>query len=280
MENPEPQRTALLLGNGNYAQYLCDNLHKKGIATHLIALFRKGEWSITATPDYQLDLSQVGALFQYLREKNIQSAFVGGDFTLAQAMTRGRWSWHLDPVSVELAAKLLDVPELLKNVRSHLDAAGVRLLFAPEYLPELRLSNDIIHDSNILTRASKLTGLVEKARAILAKGSMPFVTQCVAFDDDELIAKEGPRGTDRMLKKLAGTPKKADALRVVIKLCPRDYEYRIDAPLIGDRTMTHAATGKVDVFIFDEKKGVVFRPDEVASICRAHRIALMRAGSL
>ena len=121
---------------------------------------------------------------------------------------------------------------------------------------------------------------LDRARAMLAALSPYDVGQGCVLHRGQVLAIEGPEGTDQMLERVArmrrrfpfGRPR--DRGGILVKAPKRGQERRVDLPAIGPRTFALAArAGLAGVCV---AAGEVVLVDRVATLAAAdrHRIAL------
>jgi DUF1009 family protein len=81
-------------------------------------------------------------------------------------------------------------------------------------------------------------------------------------------------GTDNLLSKAQGLPKTAEP-RILVKLCPPEFDYRMDPPVVGPRTFALAAKAGVDLVVLEGNKGILFERDQAIECCRADGITVV-----
>jgi len=99
------------------------------------------------------------------------------------------------------------------------------------------------------------------------------IGQIVVVKEGTVLAVEGFEGTDKCLARggeLAG--KKGGA--VAVKVAKEGHDMRFDIPCIGERTLQTCADNGVRVLAFEAGRTLVLEEDQVAEICRQHKVTL------
>lgn len=250
------QRVCLALGNGRYAVELFEKLRGDSRTSLVAAL---GQSLFHGKIDLHIDLKNPAQFLEDLKANNVTHVILGGDFRLDMAT---RADAKRDPVGREILANRT-LGSALQRVGDLLRQAGVEPLLASEFLPELVPGAGVICSGKVSLQQDELAALctayAERARAELGKQPVKSVRQAMLFDDDVMLPPT-TQGTDNLLKQAATIPK--GSLRVLAKMCPAQFNYRLDPPVIGPKTITGAKKAQVDIIILEASKGIISRRDK------------------
>jgi len=277
-------RVALLLGNGKYALHLQTHL-RPSVAATTIALFPHGDTAVT-NADHCVELLSPTRVLNYLQQEEIKQVIFGGNFDLAQMWSK--WQSNplqslrstADPHFYGIMFSLLRKRPgaALEGFQKVLRAHGYEPVAASNYLPDLKPGAGLtISAGTMATRPARdldvlATRMVELANRELLLHPWPNARQAHLFDEDNVVLRE-TLGTDALLA-AAQHHRKSAAPRTLVKLCPPDFDYRTDPPVVGPKTFELAAAAGVDLVVLDADKGILFDRERVSEICREHGITV------
>jgi DUF1009 family protein len=144
---------------------------------------------------------------------------------------------------------------------------GMRLVAPKDLAPELLMSSGALGTS--VPR--------ERDRADIAKGlallraTSPFdIGQAVVVADNQVLALEGPEGTDRMLARVAelrdiGRIRSPSGAGVLVKAPKIGQDQRFDLPTIGPDTVDRAASASLAGIAVVAGSTIVAEPERVAA---------------
>jgi DUF1009 family protein len=151
---------------------------------------------------------------------------------------------------------------------------GFRLLGPKEIAPELLMSRGVVG-----TREPNERDRADIVRAIaLLNATSPFdIGQAVVVADNQVLAVEGPEGTDQMLARVAelrrnGRIRTVAGRGVVVKAVKIGQDLRIDLPSIGPQTVEAAAAADLAGVAVVAGTTIVAEPQLIAAAADRARI--------
>ena len=266
---------AIICGGGSLPFALADAAVRRG---RRVVLFALREWAdpqrVAAYPHHWTWIGQFGRFRQIAAKEGCRDvAFIG-------SVVRPSL-WHIRP---DLGALRL-MPQLVQIFRGgddHLQSGigrlfeqhGFRLVGAKEIAPELAMP-----DGPIGARSPSERDRVDIARGLaLLNATSPFdVGQAVVVANNQVIAVEGPEGTDQMLVRVTelrrsrriNTPA---GVGVLIKAAKLGQDHRIDLPVIGPPTVEAAAAAGLAGVAVVAGSTLVAEPERIAAAADRARI--------
>jgi DUF1009 family protein len=257
-------RTALILGNGEYAQYLL-RLRRSGDACTSICVLPRDESNIDGCDHYLENgdlLQRLDAIKTILANEHADSLVFGGNFRLLETGATG--------------AIVGDVRRiLLLEIRQHLSRQNIRAIRASELLPELDPGQGFLAMGAHSIPEEHLKKVVSLS---LPKARMvPFGSRHSIVYDDGNLADEDLHSTDDMLKDLAGGDQKQAYPRCLVRIVAENERSPIDAPVISEKTVEGAAKAGVDAIVIGSHNCIVFTRETVKRSAEARGITVYAA---
>ena len=266
---------AIICGGGSLPFALADAAVRRG---RRVVLFALREWAdpqrVAAYPHYWTWIGQFGRFRRIAAKEGCRDvAFIG-------SVVRPSL-WHIRP---DLGALRL-MPQLVQIFRGgddHLQSGigrlfeqhGFRLVGPKEIAPELAMP-----DGPIGARSPSERDRIDIARGLaLLNATSPFdVGQAVVVANNQVIALEGPEGTDQMLVRVTelrrsrriNTPV---GVGVLIKAAKLGQDHRIDLPVIGPPTVEAAAAAGLAGVAVVAGSTLVAEPERIAAAADRARI--------
>ena len=212
---------------------------RQGRAVHIVAIDGFAGEEVGRYSHERVSLGQVGRILDSFRRAKV------GEIVIAGAMKRPDllklkidWGFIRNIPTVLTLTKGGD-DSVLRRIVSFFEAQGLKVVGAGDVAPGL------LAPSGTLSRqqpgAEDLRAIARGAALIGALG--PFdIGQAVVVREDGIIAIEGVRGTDAMLRDLGRNGSGAGLAdgAVLVKLAKPGQEMRIDLPTIGPETVKMA----------------------------------------
>jgi UDP-2,3-diacylglucosamine hydrolase len=266
---------AIICGGGSLPFAVADAALQRG---RRVVLFALRGWAdpqrVDAYPHYW---GRMGELRRFIR-----TAAAEGCHDVVVIGTVGRPTfWQLRP---DLRLLLL-MPKLIRLYRGgddHLQSGvgrilegyGFRLLGPKDVAPEL-----LMPEGPIGTRTPSHRDRADIARglALLAANSPFDIGQAVVVADNQVLAVEGPEGTDRTLARVAElrankrivTPA---GVGVLVKAPKIGQDRRLDLPSIGPSTVEAAAAARLAGIAVAANTTVVAEPSQLAAAAERAKI--------
>lgn len=258
---------AIICGAGSLPFALADAGLRQGRRVVLIGLrgFADPE-RIANYPHHWLRMGDVGALLRVFAAENVR------DVSLIGAVTRPSWrQMRPDLRALLLLPRILHMfkggdNHLLSELARAFEDHGFRLLAPHEIAPEL-----LMPVGPLGTRAPDERDRADIARGLeLLAATSPFdVGQAVVVGNNQVLALEGPEGTDRMVARIAelrrdGRIRMPVGVGVLVKAPKVGQDRRIDLPTIGSRTVEAAAVAGLAGIAVVAGSSIVAEPDLLA----------------
>jgi DUF1009 family protein len=156
---------------------------------------------------------------------------------------------------------------LLTGLRGILEEHGFRLLGPQEVAPELLMPLGAVgaRIPGIQDRADIAHGLA------LLRATSPFdIGQAAVIAENQVLALEGPEGTDQMLDRVAelrrnGRIQSPAATGVLVKAAKVGQDLRVDPPSIGPQTVDRAAAAGLAGIAVICGTTIVAEPERIAA---------------
>ena len=269
--------SALILGNGDYASFLLNELKGKGIIDFAIKLgqFPAGTGipiDLTVEPANGPDF--VETLLDFLKYESIDRVVFGGDFRFI--VDDMRIYSNVVPLFVKNTSFqsiiINSVPDLLNSVQMKLSESGIIIKSPIFFNPNLAAGRGLITRNNIGLHS--ITELGSEALGFLktlAKNANPRVEATHAFGirhsliyDNHNLVLQNTESTDICLEQAAKKRKNTGSIRTLLKLCPRniDIDTVIDSPIIGLKTIELANKALIDAIVVDADRSIIHRRKE------------------
>ena len=270
---------AIVAGSGQLPVLLARSLEQRGQEFRLLALRGFAEASLAARADAVVDLLDVRGTATWLdRWQPSGVALVGG-------VSRPKPSAVLSAFAAfrnrrELGRLLGQGDDgLLRAVLGLFEEHGHRIVGVRDLAPDL-LSPAGTHSRRAPSdgdRRSIEVGL--RAIQVLS----PFdVGQAVAVSDERVLGVEGPEGTDRLLRRVAGFRRPWSRVRikaggVLVKAAKAGQDLRIDLPAVGPRTVIEAKRAGLDGVAVGAGASLIL--DLPGTVALADRLGLFLVGA-
>ena len=266
---------AIICGGGSLPFALADAAVRRG---RRVVLFALREWAdpqrVAAYPHHWAWIGQFGRFVRIAAKEGCRDvAFIG-------SVVRPSL-WHIRP---DLGALRL-MPQLVQIFRGgddHLQSGigrlfeqhGFRLVGPKEIAPELAMPLGLL---GVRTPTERDRADIARGLALLNATSPFDVGQAVVVANNQVIAVEGPEGTDQMLARVTelrrsrriNTPA---GVGVLIKAAKLGQDHRIDLPVIGPPTVEAAAAAGLAGVAVVAGSTLVAEPERIAAAADRARI--------
>lgn len=233
---------AIVAGSGQLPVLLARSLETRGRAFRLLALRGFADGALAARADAVADLLDVQGILDRLgRWRPSGVALVGGVARPRPSAVLGAYAAYRNRRELGRLLGQGD-DQLLRAVLGLLEEHGHRITGVLDLAPDL-LAPGGVHSRRApapLDRRAIEVGL----RAIEALS--PFdVGQAVVVSGERVLGVEGPEGTDRLLRRVAGFRRPWSRVRVrdggvLVKAPKLGQDLRVDLPAVGPRTVVEA----------------------------------------
>ena len=272
--NAEPG-LAIICGAGNLPFALADAASRRG---RRVVLFALRGWAdpqrVAAYPHHWTWMGQFG---RFLR---VAAAEGCRDVALIGSVSRPSL-WRIRP-DLRVLRLMPQILRLFRGGDDHLQSGigrlfedhGFHLVGPKEIAPELMMSFGAIGADipNARDSADIALGLA------LLNATSPFdIGQAVVVAENQVLAVEGPEGTDQMLARVAqlrqnGRIRSSKGTGVLIKAPKIGQDHRIDLPSIGPQTIEAAHAANLAGIAVVAGSTVVAEPERIAAVAERTKI--------
>jgi DUF1009 family protein len=266
--NTEPG-LAIICGGGSLPFALADAASHRGRRVVLFAL--RGWADPQRVADYPHHWAWMGQFNRFMR---IAAAEGCHDVALIGSVSRpSHWRIRPDFRVLRLMPKILDLfrggdDYLQSGIGRLFEQHGFRLLGPKEIAPELLMSRGLIGacEPNVRDRADIAHGIA------LLNATSPFdIGQAVVVAENQVLAVEGPEGTDQMLVRVAelrrnGRVRSTAGTGVLVKAAKIGQDHRIDLPSIGPQSIEMARAAGLAGIAVVAGSTIVAEPGRIAAV--------------
>ena len=273
--NPNSHALAIISGGGSLPFALADAAIRRGRRVMLFAL--RG-WAdpqrVAVYPHHWLWMGQLGLFLRVARREGCcDVVFIGSVGRPALHQLRPDWS------ALRYLPRVFSLyrggdDRLQSGVGRIFEAHGFRLLGPLDIAPELSMPLGPIgvREPTVTDRSDIARGLA------LLRATSPFdIGQAVIVAHNQVLAVEGPEGTDRALARVAelrgnGRVRSPAGVGVLVKAPKVGQNQRIDLPSIGPQTVEAASRAGLAGIAVVAGTTVVAQAERIASAADSARI--------
>lgn len=270
---------AILAGSGRLPALLADELAGRGRPFRILAFRGFAEADVRRRADRVLDLLDIAGALQTLRDWGTAAVTLAGAVSRpSPAAALGAFAFFRNRRELEDILSRGD-DHLLRRVVERLEERGFRVLGVRDLAPGLLAR---VGPYGRVRPGEADDGAVALGLSLLRDLSPYDVGQATVVSGGRVVAVEGPEGTDRMLRRVAGfsggglfrpRPNRAG---VLVKAAKRGQDIRVDLPTIGPRTVENAAKAGLRGIAVGAGSTLVL--DESRTIEAADRLGLYVVG--
>lgn len=259
---------AIVCGGGSLPFAVADAAVRQGRRVVLFALRGFADpQRVTAYPHHWARMGEFNRFMSIATEEGCRDVvFVG-------SVTRPSW-WQLR-FDLRLLRLIPDIvrlfrggdDRLLSGMAGLLEQQGFHVLGPQEIAPEL-----VMPDGPIGTRVPNDRDRADIARglALLAANSPFDIGQAVVVADNQVLAVEGPEGTDQAVARVAelrrsGRIRTPSGIGVLVKAPKIGQDHRLDLPSIGPQTIEGAAAAQLAGIAVVTGSTIVAEPERLAA---------------
>ena len=266
-----PESLGIIAGNRSLPFMLARQARKMGVQRLVAVAFEKETDPALADLVDEVVWLRVGQL------NKLSKAFTSRDVTqcvmVGQIAPSNLFDLRPDFRALGLLMRLKEknAHTIFGGIADELGKDGVQLISAIPWLKPLMPGPDFslgpqLNDDQLAD--------VRFGHRIALEISRLEIGQIVVVKNGTVLAVEGFEGTDKCLARggeLAGK----DGGAVAVKVAKEEHDMRFDIPCLGERTLQVCSDQGVKVIAFEPGRTLVLDEDQVAEICRRHKISLV-----
>ena len=261
----------ILAGGGGLPIEIAAAARAAGRPVHIVAIDGFAGPQVADFPHSRVNLGQAGAMLASLRRAGCREMVIAGSLERPNLLRLRFDLGALQRWRVLMSLTRGGDDSVLRRIVRFFEGEGFRVVGAAEVAPGLIATLGPF--GRVKPDAAQTAAIVRAARLIAALG--PFdVGQGVVATADRIVAVEGVRGTDGMLRDLDGTGPESGA--VLVKLAKPGQEMRIDLPTIGPATIARADAACLTGIAVGAGAAIVL--DRTETVAAADRAGLFLTG--
>jgi len=260
----------IIAGNGSFPLEIARNAASRGIQTR--AALHIGE-SDTRLPgevgkSIWLRVGQLGAIIKFFKKEGVTDVVFAGGIRRIKLFGGVKLDLRGLSLIARLASKKDDA--VLRGVASEIEREGMRVV-APHLLLQKSLAQQGVLSRRDLTPSEIADAKVGFAVA-RTSGDLDIGQTVVSFDG-VVVAVEAVEGTDRTLERAGDLTSKRGG--VVVKLCKRHQDIRLDLPTVGLGTIETMAKAGLTALVLEAGKTIILDPLETIAAANEAGIAVV-----
>ena len=258
-------KLGIVAGGGRLPVHLIDACKAKERSHFVLAL--EGHADPAAFPDAPqawIRLGEGGRGIELLHHEDVEELVFAGKVR-RPGLAELRPDMRTARFFARLGRAWIGDDSLLSALVREMEKEGFRVV-APEDLLGQFLATDGAYGR--LTPDHAAQDDIARGIAVAAALGSLDVGQAVIVQERIVLGVEGAEGTDGLIER-CGPLHRAGPGGVLVKLCKRHQERRIDLPAIGPATVTAAAKSGLRGIAIETGGALVFEPDEVSRIADA-----------
>lgn len=255
-----PKKIGILAGGGSLPRRITDACERNNQAFHVVVFDGQGDPDAFAGKPYDtIRLGAGGATIKCLRKNGCDHVVMAGAIRRPSiAELRPDW-WGIKFFATSGAQALGD-DGLLRALINALESEGFTVIGADELVPELLMPKGLVTETKPNDLSKRDIGIAIKAALSLGQQD---IGQAAVASDGNVIANEGPGGTDAMLRDLIAA-KNTDG--VLAKTLKPGQERRVDLPTIGPETIINAHAAGLKGVVVEAGNAFLLNRDKTITI--------------
>ncbi len=279
------QKLGIIAGGGSIAEQLAAHFVSSGGDVFIVAIDGAGYDNSDRPADVTFNIGEIGRLMSAFREANITKLVMVGDVDRPDLS-----KLKLDTEGHEVVAKFLELETrgddaLLRVISQHLQQGGFEILAPESVLQNLAAPSGYLTQCEATQDDQKD---IERGGSLLKAISRFDIGQGCVVSQGQVLAVEGPEGTDAMLQRViklskgidpsAGSAANEKGCGVLIKLPKSGQERRVDLPTIGPRTVENAIRAGLAGIVFEGGGALIVDRDICVSTANEAGLFLLGLG--
>jgi UDP-2,3-diacylglucosamine hydrolase len=263
----------ILAGGGGLPEQIAESAQRAGRQVHIVAIEGEAEATIARFPHLWVNWGAIGRMTASLRAAGAHDLIIVGSVTRPD-LRKVRPDLGLIkaiPTIVKLFGGGDD--HVLRNVVRFFEAQGFAVRGVADVAPELLAGPGAL---GRIAPAPVYKSDAARGFALIEALGAADVGQAVVMRDGRALAIEAAEGTDRMLARLAEGGDRRASGAILVKGAKPGQELRVDMPVIGPRTIEHAA--RIGLAGIAVEAGCVLIAERAAVVAQADASGLFVAG--
>lgn len=273
------QKLGVIAGGGDIPSLVVNAAREAGRDVLIIGI--DGAYDESLTPHETVRIEQLGKCLEILKKNNCGEIVIIGSVTrpnLLNIKPAAGEKKLLKTILKDMWKRNLGDDLLLRHVIGFFEENGIAVV-----PPEQILGNILAPEGRLTKKTPSENNLedIKKGRVVTEAVGQLDIGQCSVVCRGQVLAVEGPEGTDAMLQRVAGLP---ESLRgsvgnrdgVLVKLPKPEQDRRVDLPTLGLSTIENASEAGLAGIAF--AAGGAHLVDAEACIKRANALNMFLIG--
>lgn len=266
-----PRTIGIIAGRGVYPKTFVDAARRQDEDLHLVLAAVKDETDEALTSDVDVvdwfRVGQLGKMMKYFKRQGVSEAVMVGQIT-----PKNLFDLRPDVRTMMLLARVKErnAESLFGGIADELAKDGITLLPATTFLDDLLPGEGLVYGPSLKERA------MDDARygfRIAKETSRLDIGQTVVVRNGTVLAVEAFEGTNACIRR-GGELGQGKEITLV-KVSKPNQDFRFDVPVVGPDTVKNCVGAGVGVIAIEADKTLMLGGDEVAQLCREHKISIV-----
>ncbi len=263
-----PTTLGLIAGNGQYPHATVRAARQAGVGRLVVAAFEnETEPALAAEVDVieWMRVGQLGRMIKFFVREGVREAIMAG-----QIAPKNLFDLRPDLRALLLLGKLKrrHAESIFGAIADELGKDGITLLPATRFL-----ENDLPAEGPVCGPPPhrKQRDDIDYGFRMAKEMSRLDIGQSVVVKRGTVLAVEAFEGTDECIKRGGALGRGGATLAKVSK---PNQDFRFDVPVVGPRTVQHAAASGIGVIVIEAGRTLLLQKDEVRRRCEAEGLVL------
>lgn len=261
----------IIAGRGVYPKTFIDAARAQPDALRLVMAAVKDETEASLTTEVDVAdwfrVGQLGKMIKFFKKQGVTEAVMVGQIT-----PKNLFDLRPDVRTMLLLARVKErnAESLFGGIADELAKDGITLLPATTFLDDLLPGEGAVCGPELKDRAmdDALYGF-----RIAKEISRLDIGQTVVVRHGTVLAVEGFEGTNACIRRGGELGQGKDV--TLAKVSKPNQDFRFDVPVVGPDTVRNCAQSGVGVIAIEADKTLMLGGDEVAQLCREHKVSIV-----
>lgn len=261
----------IIAGRGIYPKTFVDAARAQGEAVNLVLAAVKDETDPALIEDVEavewFRVGQLGKMIKFFKRQKVSEAVMVGQIT-----PRNLFDLRPDVRTMMLLARVKErnAETLFGGIADELEKDDIHLLPATTFLDDLLPGAGLVCGPKLNDKA------MDDARfgfKIAKETSRLDIGQTVVVRHGTVLAVEAFEGTNACIRR--GGELGHGKNITLAKVSKPNQDFRFDVPVVGPDTVKNCAQSGVGAIAIEADKTLMLGSDEVAALCREHKISIV-----
>ena len=253
----------LFLGDTDFSEIVLSKIKKQKIKYFIIDFSKNNKFNKDKN-SFRISIGRFGTIIDLIKQKKCKRVLFAGKISkpnLSSLRLDLKGIYYMP--SIIRAAKIGDAA-IIKSIIKILNNEGIKVISSIFFNPELSLKKGCY--TKLKPNKQDLIS-IKKGKFFFKKTKSLDHIQALVVKGDKILAKEGKKGTKKMLSTLN---KKSEG--ILIKLPKKKQDLRMDLPTIGLQTFRDAKKYGLRGVVLQSKKNIFLDKSECIKFANKNKI--------